>query len=335
MVLEPALPEKIGAGNLIMTAPQRHRPATTSRVVIADETGRAAVPWVPPAVLKWRGMVGSARRPWRVMSAVTLGAVAVVGWGLVSRGQVHVPGLTSVLGPEPTVAPTSNCFVDSDTGRLRLDPAQAANATTIAAVGKRNGLSDRAVTVAFVAALQESKLRNLPYGDLDSLGIFQQRPSQGWGVPAELLSPKYAASAFYDALVRVPGWESMPVGDAAQAVQRSAGPAAYAPWERQARILAAALTGETPAAFSCRFVDPVVPGDPDQLEPAVSGELGLSASDTALTPSEGWRLASWLIAHASAYHVSSVSFQGRQWTLSSGTWDARLSGGSTLEIGRG
>jgi len=109
-------------------------------------------------------------------------------------------------------------------------------------VGKRLGLADHAVSVALATALQESKLRNLNYGDRDSLGLFQQRPSQGWGPPAKILVPRLAAAAFSTRLRSVPGWQTLPVADAAQAVQHSASAAAYAPWETEARLLARTLT---------------------------------------------------------------------------------------------
>jgi cell wall-associated NlpC family hydrolase len=91
--------------------------------------------------------------------------------------------------------------------------------------------------------LQESDLQNLDYGDRDSLGLFQQRPSQGWGTPAQILNPTYAAGQFYKQLLHVPGWRSMSTTDAAQAVQRSAYPDAYAKWQAQAQTLAAEYTG--------------------------------------------------------------------------------------------
>src|SRR5690554_4916402 len=100
----------------------------------------------------------------------------------------------------------------------------------------------RAVVVALAAAMQESGLRNLDYGDRDSLGLFQQRPSQGWGSPEQVTDPEYAASAFYRSLGRVDGWEGMRVTDAAQAVQRSAYPEAYQRHEAAAEQLAAGLS---------------------------------------------------------------------------------------------
>src|SRR3954451_16147892 len=124
-----------------------------------------------------------------------------------------------------------------------LTPSKAANAATIAAVGRRNGLPDHAVTIALATALQESKLRNLTYGDRDSIGLFQQRPSQGWGTPLQLQDPVYAAQAFYGRLTKVRGWQTAEVTAAAQAVQRSGAPYAYADWESEARALARAFTG--------------------------------------------------------------------------------------------
>ena len=82
------------------------------------------------------------------------------------------------------------------------------SATTIADVGRARGLPDRAIVIALATAQQESRLRNLDYGDRDSLGLFQQRPSQGWGTPAQVQDPVYAAGIFYDRLVQVPGWET-------------------------------------------------------------------------------------------------------------------------------
>lgn len=130
-------------------------------------------------------------------------------------------------------------------------PEQAVNAATITAVGTARKLPDRAVTIALAAALQESALRNLDHGDKDSLGLFQQRPSQGWGKPEEIMDPAYSAGLFYDHLVEVPGYLDLPLTDAAQRVQRSAFPDAYAKHEPDAELLAAALTGRSAATLTC------------------------------------------------------------------------------------
>jgi hypothetical protein len=102
--------------------------------------------------------------------------------------------------------------------------------------------------IALATAIQESGLRNLPYGDRDSLGVFQQRSSQGWGTPAQILDPTYAASRFYRALLAVPGWQSLPLTVAANAVQRSAYPRAYAEHQTQATQLYGHLAPEQIAA---------------------------------------------------------------------------------------
>lgn len=108
-----------------------------------------------------------------------------------------------------------------------LQPDQAHNAALIAAVGVRRELPARVTSIALTAAYQESKITNVEYGDRDSVGLFQQRPSQGWGSRAEILDPYYATGAFYDALLQVDGYQSMPIHQAAQEVQRSADGGAY------------------------------------------------------------------------------------------------------------
>jgi cell wall-associated NlpC family hydrolase len=124
-----------------------------------------------------------------------------------------------------------------------LDAQQAANAETIITVGQGRVVPLRGLVVAVATALQESGLRNLRYGDRDGLGLFQQRPSQGWGSPAQILDPTYAATRFYAALLKVPGWQGLPLSAAAQAVQRSAFPDAYARWADDAARIVASLTG--------------------------------------------------------------------------------------------
>ncbi|MFL6053788.1 MAG: hypothetical protein ACJ72W_12870 [Actinoallomurus sp.] len=105
-------------------------------------------------------------------------------------------------------------------------------------------MPDHAVTVALATAMQESRLKDLPGGDRDSAGLFQQRPSQGWGTHAQIVDPVHAATAFYQRLKTLPGWKQLSVTEAAQDVQHSATPDAYAQWEPQARAIASALTGE-------------------------------------------------------------------------------------------
>jgi hypothetical protein len=174
-----------------------------------------------------------------VVLAVVLG---VGGWLLTRLG----------VGPLPD---PEGCVAEVGGQQVELTTAQARNAAVIAAVGLRREMPARAVSIALATAFQESKLRNLDHGDRDSLGLFQQRPSQGWGTPAQLQDPVYAANAFYDALAEVDGYRDMRITEAAQAVQRSGFPEAYEQHASGARALASALTGWSPGAFSC-VVDP-------------------------------------------------------------------------------
>jgi murein DD-endopeptidase MepM/ murein hydrolase activator NlpD len=122
----------------------------------------------------------------------------------------------------------------------RLTPwntEQLSNASTIITVGAERGIPARGWIIALATAMQESRLRNLPGGDRDSIGLFQQRPTQGWGTPAQLRDTSYAGGKFYDKLITVTGWQTMPVTQAAQAVQHSAYPDAYAKWENDATQL--------------------------------------------------------------------------------------------------
>ena len=203
-----------------------------------------------------------------------------------------------------------------------LDPDQAENATTIAVEAHRLGLPAHAVSVGLAAALQESKLRNLDYGDRDSLGLFQQRPSQGWGTPAQLQQPAYAAAAFFKGLRKVEGWETLPIYQAAQRVQRSADATAYAVWDTEARTLAQVLTGQVPAGYTCRY--PSIPKPrattSQALSEAIASSLGPEAVSASVERSYGWTVASWLISRAPTYSITRVSFDGWTWTSKRNSW---------------
>ncbi|WP_432953815.1 hypothetical protein [Micromonospora haikouensis] len=127
--------------------------------------------------------------------------------------------------------------------RIDLDAEQTTNAKAIIAATKKTGLDERAAVISIGTALQESKLQNLGHlgdrNDHDSLGLFQQRPSSGWGTPEQITDPEYATTAFLKGLKQVDGWQDMPLTDAAQTVQVSAYPDAYAQWEQQAADLVA------------------------------------------------------------------------------------------------
>ncbi|MFG2464567.1 heavy metal transporter [Streptomyces canus] len=165
-------------------------------------------------------------------------------------------------------------------------PEQAVNAATITAVGTGRGLPERAVAIALATALQESGLRNIQHGDRDSLGLFQQRPSQGWGTPREILDPTYAAGEFYKHLVKVRGYQDLPLTVAAQRVQRSGYPEAYAKHEPDATLLAAALTGTSAATLTCDGrQDPAQAAratatGPDAVRSALVRDFGRDALET-------------------------------------------------------
>jgi hypothetical protein len=129
--------------------------------------------------------------------------------------------------------------------RITLTDEQRGNAKAIVEATKKAGMDERAAVVAIATALQESKLQNLGHlgarNDHDSQGLFQQRPSTGWGTVAQITNPEYATTAFLNGLRNVPGWQDMPLTQAAQKVQVSAYPFHYAQWETQAAELVAEL----------------------------------------------------------------------------------------------
>ena len=212
-----------------------------------------------------------------------------------------------------------------------LTATQARNASLISAIAVHRGMPAHAATIALAAALQESKLYNLRGGDRDSLGLFQQRPSQGWGTPQEILDPVHATNAFYDALARVPGYADLPVTVAAQRVQRSGYPSAYAVYEGDARALASALTGFSPAAFACHLDASTGTPAPAArraaalrrtLAPAfgtvqVSVAEGSRLQIAAPSGPQGWAMASYLVSHAPGLGLRQVGFDGRDWSVDS------------------
>lgn len=184
------------------------------------------------------------RRSATVVGAAALGIIAAVGYVVVHR-----------VAPQFLTGEECTATVEGRTVSLSLE--QAENASLIAAISVQRGMPARAASIALATAYQESKLYNLENGDRDSLGIFQQRPSQGWGTREQILDLYYSTNAFYDALDQVEGFESMRITEAAQEVQRSGFPEAYAEHEADARVLASALTGNSPHSFSCTLDDDV------------------------------------------------------------------------------
>ena len=220
-------------------------------------------------------------------------------------------------------------------GEVVLDPVQMANAATITAVGLRRGMPEQAVVIALATALQESKLENREGGDRDSVGLFQQRPSQGWGAAEKIKDPRFAADKFYSGLRKIKGWQTMRVTDAAQRVQRSAYPNAYEKWADEARILARALTGRATGAVACTVTGaPVLRGAAAAaallaglkldwgkgLDPAATARQAAGLTVAVTDPSAGWRYAHWLVSHASDTGLERVRFADLEWQAPSGKW---------------
>ncbi|MGZ4464785.1 MAG: hypothetical protein ACXVW0_05435 [Nocardioides sp.] len=277
-------------------------------------------------------------RTFLAISVVGVAAVGVAtGYGVLH----HVPDL---LTPQACTATVAGHEVS-------LSTEQAENAALISAVSVRRGMPARAASIALATAYQESKLYNVESGDRDSVGLFQQRPSQGWGTRAQILDPYYSINAFYDALAKVDGYETMRITVAAQEVQRSGYPEAYADHEADARVLASALTGESPHAFSCTA------GGADHAGRAKGGNGLTHRADTARRDVEaafgdqtsapagqdgrafdmqvaddahGWAIAQYLVAMADRLSVESVAYDGHAWSAGSSSdgWRTQSSAGT-------
>ena len=224
------------------------------------------------------------------------------------------PGTTPIAG---------RCTVAGS--ELTLTTNQAANAATIAAVARSRGLPPQATVIALATAQQESRIRNLDYGDRDSLGLFQQRPSQGWGSEAQVQDPVYATGKFLDGLVEVPGWETGRLTEVAQEVQRSGFPEAYQQWSGMAQTLTAALLADAPAQLSCTFTPADAAGPLDERAAAVADVVRREAGAPTVLPgggvsvaAAGWPEATWAVAHAERLQLAEVRFTDWTWTPDGG-----------------
>ncbi len=277
------------------------------------------------------------RRPWQSLLAV-LAVLAIAVTGVV---------VALDRGGAPVVA-TQRCRAELDGTTWDLSPVQSDNAALVVAATVQRGMPARAGTIGIATALQESRLENIDYGDRDSVGLFQQRPSQGWGTVEQIMDPVYSTHAFLDVLAEVEGYEGLEITDAAQRVQRSGFPEAYAQHESRARAWASALTGYSPASVTCalRPADDAVTGaellaraerDFGSL-PGTVADDGVVALDAASLPGGdedparlGWSVAQWAVAVASTQGVDAVTVADRTWTRTAGSWDA--SGSDALAAG--
>lgn len=257
-----------------------------------------------------------------------------------------VVGLNRLTGAGPV---TERCTAELDGSDWYLSPDQADNAALVAGTSVARGLPARAATIGIATALQESKLINIEHGDRDSVGLFQQRPSQGWGTVQEIMDPVYSTNAFFDVLVEVEGYEDMAVTQAAQTVQRSAYPDAYAQHEMRSRAWASALTGNSPESLSCELA-PVADDDqiaPDAARDVVAGRLGrdlglapatgaadpnrqdpasstVTVDATPLTPDDptrgAWATGQWAVATAHTTQAIQVHVGDRVWLREEAAW---------------
>jgi hypothetical protein len=249
--------------------------------------------------------------------------------GLTLLLAVAVGGVVLLLRTIDVRGPlVSQCTASADGGSATLSPEQAANAALIAVIAVERGLPARAATIGIATAMQESRLENIDYGDRDSIGLFQQRPSQGWGTIEEIMDPVYSTNTFYDALVQVEGYEDMEITDAAQAVQRSGFPEAYAQHEQMARLFASALTGWSEASLTCRLTaeDPTASYAVVDL---LARDLGTATAEPSgdlthlrLDGDPGrsaWVLAHWAVATAELTGVQEVTIGDLTWSRTDGS----------------
>ncbi|MEU4235693.1 hypothetical protein [Actinoplanes sp. NPDC026619] len=225
---------------------RRRRPGRTVFVVVA----MGAVAAVAGGVIAFGGAAKPTAEPVAIDAALQRETRAA------TRSEVRLAPTPAKSSASPTRSPKASSSPRPPKPVTGLNQAQMNNAAVIVQVGQKRGVPRRAMLVAMMTGLQESSLRNLANTtvpdsldepnegsgeNFDSLGVFQQRPSQGWGSVEQLMSPRYAADAFYERLLKVAGWETRPLGEAAQAVQRSAVPDAYAVHEDRATEVLDAL----------------------------------------------------------------------------------------------
>jgi hypothetical protein len=252
--------------------------------------------------------------------AVLVVAALVIGLGF---GAYHVYQRLTATGPPPP-----GCDAGTSAQNFSFDTDQAAIAATIAGVAQRRHLPRRALTIAYATALQESDLENLDYGDRDSVGVFQQRPSQGWGTTAEIENPIYATTRFFEALVKVPRYAKIAIDTAAQDVQHSADGSAYGQYNYLAGQLSGYFTGSPPRAVWCWYTPTATQrADVSAAKRGLQATLGPVRVTTDRSAKmvigaqrdEAWTEAIWLVTHAQEYEISYVEYAGYQWKAETGS----------------
>ncbi|MFI7607674.1 hypothetical protein ACIBTV_21380 [Micromonospora sp. NPDC049366] len=187
-----------------------------------------------------------------IMRKSVLGIAGLAFAGGIAGGPIAAHAATPAVDAKPVAVVQTDKVdaakliphgVQGAQSHIDLNDEQVGNVKAIIAATKKSGMDERAAVISVATSLQESKLENLGHlgdrNDHDSLGLFQQRPSSGWGSPEQITDPIYSTQAFLKGLKQVDGWKDMPLTEAAQTVQVSAYPDAYAQWEQQAADLVA------------------------------------------------------------------------------------------------
>lgn len=239
----------------------------------------------------------------------------------------------TTVDPLETEEAEPGCRLDLPDGSYDLRISQAANASTVGGVAFSRDLPPEAITVAFATVWQESTFHNVEHGDRDSVGLFQQRPSQEWGDTDQILDPVFSSRAFYDSLADVEAWQDMPVYEAAQQVQRSADGWAYDQHEQLSEQMAAVFRGADGPAATCWYdeqrladlqeAEPDLEGVREELERVFgTGPEDLPVDHDPATGDLGWAMALWAVTHAEEYGLTSVGYDGHRWTATDGSESA-------------
>ncbi len=241
-------------------------------------------------------------------------------------------GINLIAG-KPAVGDPRCTVVSAAGDKHTFTPEQTLNASIISAEALARDMDHRASVVALATAQQESELVNIDYGDRDSVGLFQQRPSQGWGTIEEIMDPHYATVTFYNHLEHV-DYHSMSVTQAAQAVQQSGVPDGYAKHEGSSTALTDAFHGTQPGLLNC-VLDPVEDStstadsatSPAQRAEETTvglkrdygdtlGEMRADGESVVVDPGTsqaGWAAAHWAVANAERLGITRVSYDGQTW----------------------
>ena len=249
---------------------------------------------------------------------VACGAAVLWGFGLWERS-------------DERTTPSGTCTVTLGERTDTKTAEQTNNIALIVAGSIRHGLPARAGTIAIATAIQESSLRNIDYGDRDSVGLFQQRPSMGWGSVEEIMDPYYSTDKFYNSLKHLDGWQDMEVTVAAQRIQVSGFPDAYADHEEEGRLWASALTGHG-GDVTCDLGD-AEPATARALSERIAADFGpdtfdvqiadVNAGDTVLVgtsenPVREAALQQWAVAVASPERVVASTYGEHSWVRGEG-----------------